>query len=417
MKNFENPLSVRSVRGERISRAIGSVSSKLPDQWPLMLLGFIIFCCIASFSVWALTQIPEGASSLGIVNTTQAQSWREILINPLYLPHKLASFVLLLFNDSVRSVRAVSVLVFMMCGVALFSLLKRWHSTRVAVLTLMLFATNATVLAISRLADPLVMLFSWSILLSLLLWVFHSKSKHIAPISLAISGVMLMYVPGALYVFLVLLILFFNRIKDFFKNISLRSGIIGGLLFVISVSPLVFAISEDMLILRAWLLLPETIIFSDIPSNILAVPSTYFYRYQVADPLIGVGRLPILDIASGSLLLLGAYSYYRNRVLERTKIIVLGALIAILLGALSQVRLGVTIFLPFAFMLMAGGISYLLDIWYNVFPRNPIARIFAFILIALVVSASSIYQLKKFFVVWPNAPETSEVYYQSRLIQ
>lgn len=405
------------VRNERIAQFLSSIHSKFPKNTPQIIAGCIFFGAIAGFSIWVLSQIPERASSLEVVNTVQAESWEEILRNPLYLPYKLASFLLLLFTDSVRSVRAVSIVVFMMCGVALFSLLKRWHSTRVAVLTLLLFATNATVLTISRLADPLVMLFSWSILLSILLWLLHSNSKHIAPVSLAIVGVLLLYIPGSLYVFFVLTLLFSNRIKGFVRGLSLRSIIISTIVLFIAVGPLIFASMNDVGVIRAWLLLPESIILFDIPKNILAVPSSYFYRFQIADPLITVGRLPILDIASGALMILGAYSYYRNRVLERTKILVLGSLLAILLGALGQVRLGVAIFLPFAFILMAGGISYLLDLWYSVFPKNPLARTIAFVFIGLIVLASASYQLKKFFVVWPNTPETYETYDQSRLIQ
>ncbi len=405
------------VRNERIAQFFSNMRSKIPKKTPQIIAGCIFFSAIAGFSIWVLSQIPERASSLEVVNTMQAESWEEILRNPLYLPYKLASFLLLLFTDSVRSVRAVSIVVFMMCGVALFSLLKRWHSTRVAVLTLLLFATNATVLTISRLADPLVMLFSWSILLSILLWLLHSNSKHIAPVSLAIVGVLLLYIPGSIYVFFVLALLFSNRIKGFLRGLSLRSIIISTIVLFIAVGPLIFASMNDVGVIRAWLLLPESIILFDIPKNILAVPSSYFYRFQIADPLITVGRLPILDIASGALMILGAYSYYRNRVLERTKILVLGSLLAVLLGALGQVRLGVAIFLPFAFILMAGGISYLLDLWYSVFPKNPLARTIAFVFIGLIVLASASYQLKKFFVVWPNTPETYETYDQPRLIQ
>lgn len=417
MKKPSEFFSNGSVQRERFSKFIDNLRDTLPRNWKMLLLGLVLFVSLAGVSAWSLSQIPEDAASLEVVNTMQTQSWSDIAKDPLYLPHKALSYLALLFTDSVRAVRSVSVVMFLLCGVALFSLLKRWHSSRVAVLTLILFGTNATVLAISRLADPLVMLFTWSILLSLLLWVIHSNSKHIAPISLAFAGFLLLYIPGALYVFLVLFVLFLNRIKDFFKNISLRSGIISGVMFFVAISPLVYASVQDITVLRTWALLPETVIYSDIPKNILAVPSSYFYRFQIADPLITVGRLPILDIASGALMLLGAYSYYRNRVLERTKIMVLGALLAVLLGALGEVRLGVTLFLPFAFILMAGGVSYLLDTWYVVFPKNPLARNFAFIVLILVVAASSMYQLKKFFVVWPNTPETSEVYNEPRLIQ
>lgn len=401
----------------RVGRLLKSPLKRLPNDWPQLLVVALIFTAIVGVSVWSLSQVPEKASAYEVVTTTDSQSLEKIIKNPLYLPHKALSFLALEISPSVRAVRSVSILMFIACGVALYSLLKRWHSSRVAVLTLLLFSTNATVLAISRLADPLVMLFSWSILLSLLLWLLHSTSRHIAPLAFAVLGVLLLYVPGSLYFFLILGVLFFNRLKDFFKSISLRSGIIGGLFFLVAVTPLVYAIIQNPELILSWLLLPESIEFGSMLQNALAVPSSYFYKMQTLDPLIAVGRLPIFDIASGGLFLLGAYSYYVNRSLERTKVLFLGALLAILLGTLGQVRLGVAVFLPYAFMLMAAGVSYLLDVWHDVFPNNPIARTFAFVIVTLIITTSSIYQLKKFFVVWPNTPETSETYDQSRLIQ
>jgi hypothetical protein len=89
----------------------------------------------------------------------------------------------------------------------------------------------------------------------------------------------------------------------------------------------------------------------------------------------------------------------------------------VILGALGELTVAITLLLPFVYAVIAAGISYVLDEWYSVFPRNPFARSFGLIVITAVVLMSSYYQITRFLVVWPQAPETREVYSQPGLIQ
>jgi hypothetical protein len=96
---------------------------------------------------------------------------------------------------------------------------------------------------------------------------------------------------------------------------------------------------------------------------------------------------------------------------------ILTAVFGIILGALGQVTIGIVLLLPFVYSVIAAGISYILDEWYSVFPRNPFARSFGLILVIFIVLMSIYYQSTRFFVVWPQTPETRSVYDQSGLIQ
>jgi hypothetical protein len=130
-----------------------------------------------------------------------------------------------------------------------------------------------------------------------------------------------------------------------------------------------------------------------------------------------VGSLPVLDVAAGGLFLIGMYAYQKNAKLERTKIMLLTAFLGILLGALGQVTIGIFLIMPYVYSVIAAGISYVLDEWYGVFPRNPFARSFGLLLVTIVVLISVYYQATRFFVVWPQTPETRQTYNQSGLIQ
>jgi len=363
-----------------------------------------------------LSLIPTKFAQLEIDYTTEIRTYSNIGANPLSLPHKLASYGVQAFSDSVRSVRAVSIVMFGLCVVALYRILKRWHGEKIALFASAMFATNATSLAVGRLAYPLVLIFSWSIVIALLLWIQHGKSRKIAPFSLLVMSAILLYIPGAPYFFLLLLILFGNKLFSTFKLLKRSTMYIALVAGILVISPLAISFYNDVNVLRQWLLLPQTIEVSSIPFNILRVPSAFIYRSPV-DALITVGRLPVLDVAAGGFFLIGLYAYQKNTKLERTKIMIVTALFGIILGALGEVFIAVILLLPYVYSVIAAGISYVLDEWYSVFPRNPFARSFGLLLVTLVVLMSMYYQLTRFLVVWPQTPETRSTYNQSGLIQ
>jgi hypothetical protein len=150
--------------------------------------------------------------------------------------------------------------------------------------------------------------------------------------------------------------------------------------------------------------------------NILRVPSAFIFRTPT-DPLLNIARLPVLDVAAGGFFLIGLYAYQKNIKLERTRIMLVTALFGIILGALGELTVAIVLLLPFVYSVVAAGISYVIDEWYSVFPKNPFARSFGLLVVITVVLMSSYYQLTRFLVVWPQTQETRNTYSQSGLIQ
>ena len=371
---------------------------------------------LVGFSVFQITNVPDQAAEIERIYVSEVSSFSEIVDNPLSLPHKLSSFAATFVSDSVRAVRAVSVVLFAICVVALYRILKRWHSDMIALFCSAMFAVNASALAVGRLASPLVLLFGWSLIISTLLWIQHGNSRRIAPVTVLLLSALLIYVPGAPYFFLLLLILFGSKLKDTLKSLTRNALILGGLLGAVLVAPLIYSFVGNPDLIRVWLLLPETFSITETLRNILEVPSAFVYRTE-ENPLLNVGRLPVLDVAIGGFFLIGLYAYQRYKTLERTRVMLLTSLLGLLLGALGQVTIAVVLLLPFVYAVSAAGISYILDEWFRVFPRNPFARSFGIMLITVVVLASMYYQMTRFLVVWPQTPETREVYSQSLIVE
>ncbi|MFT4532540.1 MAG: hypothetical protein ACI9T8_000564 [Candidatus Saccharimonadales bacterium] len=365
---------------------------------------------------WQLSIVPTQSAAVEVITYNNASDIKPISDNPLYLPYKLSSYVGAQISGSMRIIRAISIIFFGLSVMALYRILKRWHSDKVALFASMLFATNATALSIGRLGAPYVMLFTWSIIISLLLWLQHGSSRRVAPFTLACVCAALFYVPGAPYFFVLLMLLFGRKIKSLFSNMTKTAFYVSIVAVIAVMTPLIITFTQDIEILKQWLFIPETIDLASIPRNVLRVPSAFIYRAPI-DPVVTIGRLPILDVATGGLFLLGLYAYQKHIKLERTKIMLLTALLSIIIGSLGQVMIAIILVLPFVYAVVAAGISYLLEQWYAIFPKNPFARSFGLLIISIVVMASSYYQLTRFLVVWPQTPETRAVYDQPRLVQ
>lgn len=377
---------------------------------------FLAAIAILLFLVFQLSLIPTSSAPIEVANVQSSSNVSAILADPLSLPYKLASLVGLQVSDSVRVLRAISLLVFGSTVFALYRTLKLWHSNKIAIFATSMFASNAMVLSVSRLASPIVLLLGWTILVSLLLWAHYGRSRRIAPGLVLFVALMLLYVPGAPYFYALMGVLFYKKIKKQFSRISKKIILLGAVIGFALLMPLALALVQNTELIRSWLLLPLSIDWIESARNILRVPSAFLYRSPV-DPLLSVGRLPVFDVAVGGLFLIGLYSYQQNSKLDRARIMLLTTVVAIIIGALGQVTAAIVILLPFVYAVVAAGISYLLDEWYTVFPRNPFARSFGVLLVTIVVLMSMYYQLTRFLVVWPNTPETRSQYNQSRLVQ
>jgi hypothetical protein len=369
------------------------------------------------FSLFAvLSKIPILSAEVEHVAAQQSSSLSAIYENPVNAPFKIVGYAFTSFSPTIRMMRAVSFILFIAACVAMFYALKHWHTLQASLLTTAAFATNSIVLASGRLGAPFIAVMSFYTFAGMLLWMMHSRSNKAVPILALISLAGLMYTPGVLWFLGVIAVVYWNRFRRLFRGIKRKALIIGAVISAIIMAPLLLSFYHNPALIRDWLLLPQTISLNSTITSILSVPSSFIYRMPV-EPLLNVGRLPVFDIASGILFLIGLNAYRRKLKLDRTRVMLGSALVGIVLGALGQPILATIFLIPFAYSIIAAGIEFLLDEWYSVFPRNPLARSFGMLILTTVVLFSMYYQMTRFFVVWPQAPETRAVYNQTRIIQ
>ena len=140
-----------------------------------------------------------------------------------------------------------------------------------------------------------------------------------------------------------------------------------------------------------------------------SIPAAFLYSSSIS-PSYNLGSLPLLDAFSGTMLLLGLYSYRKKIRLERTIIYIVAFLCSVGLAVVNTNQLYLFLCLPFLYLLIGEGMSFMLTEWRSVFPRNPIARFVGTVLMSIAVIAACGYHLNRYFLAWMQAPETRAVY-------
>lgn len=364
--------------------------------------------------IYRITDLLPGFSVSEKLTIAGARSARVIMDNPLYAPHKVMQyFFTRLDHTGFIAMRGVSILIGIAIVALFFYTVRRWFSFRVAVLTTILFATSSWMLHITRLATPDVMMLSIMAAIAYGAWLPRTK-KHKTAVALGFALVVwLLYIPGL--VWFVVIGGFWQRkaIVQLLRNEkAVFTVIIIGLLAVLG--PLLFALYHEPQLLKTYLGLSNSPFAQlvGIPKRLLLIPVKLALYNSPPNPVYGIGRLPLLDIFTVVMAVLGAYSYYVNdRLLDRTKLLFGGIILASGLYALNG-AVGIQILLPFVFLLVAGGIAFMLQQWFKVFPNNPFAAVLASILIVAAIVTVFSYSVNSYFVAWPSIPVTRAAFDQ-----
>ncbi len=284
-------------------------------------------------------------------------------------------------------------------------LIKFWHGNRTAVLATALYACNAWLLHISRLASNDV-LYMWAIPLLLviqLLMLRYGQRRLVLFGSMATCG-LLLYIPGMIW--FVILSLYWQRAAiqagwmQFTRQWQQGLYLLSGLVWL----PLLIARISSLNSLKTWLGLPQHFDISLIGHQLAFIPVHLFIRGPI-DSQRWLGHAPLLDIFSLTVVLTGIWFYVNHFRATRSRLLGSYCLVGIVLVAFGG-PVGLSVLVPLLYFFAATGIAYLLHEWLRVFPRNPIARKLGIGLVALAVLVSCSYNLRAYFVAWPHDQTT-----------
>ncbi len=347
---------------------------------------------------------------LGVATTPIG--WHGLYHNPFDLPLLVVRSIVFYLDPSYGKTlaRLPNVLFGGLTILAFACLVRLWHGTRIAIFAAVLFTSSAWVLHTNRLASPDVLYLGLvpTLLLSYATMQRYGRHATVFYGNMLLWG-MLLYIPGAIW--LVIASVWFQRkliarCWAYFRAWWQRGlYVLAGLLWL----PLLTLHLTRPDALQTWLGLPNHLASPALLLKHFAGVFVHLFVRGPEYPQIWLGRAPVLDIFVLAMSLLGIYFYITHRQAARSRMLALyfaiGALLVTLGGAV-----GLSVLVPIIYLLAATGMAYLLRDWLKVFPVNPLARNFGIGLLSIAVALSCLYNLRAYFVAWPNNSVTKATF-------
>lgn len=391
------------------------VSNLVGVYWRQALGYGLVIAIVIGVLWWQLGTLVPGMSAQELAARSDADSIRKLLNNPLFLPHKLVQFAFIqLGQTGAFWMRTASAIFGLMILGVFFDIIRSWYSQRVALMGTFLFLCSAWFLHYARLGTPYI-LFACSIGL---LWVGIRLRSHSAPrirtilASIVIVGGSL-YIPGLAWFIIPILIWQRKLVTQEFSKTPRILAVLTVIAIAIGLAPLAYGLVRHPELLRDWLLIPTQFAPGQWWSNLWHMPLWLTLRGPIL-PVYWLGRVPLLDSFSLVMLVLGVFVLAHYRQLDRVRVIAAILLLSCILAVFAGPA-ALTIALPMIFIVITAGIALLLQQWFTVFPRNPLARAAGVMMVSLIIALASYYNLHSYFIAWPRATETKQVFPQENV--
>ena len=334
------------------------------------------------------------------------------LENPLNPLHRgLQHLSLWLFGHTAFALRLPSVLMGVGATALLAGLLNRLYWPRLALIGTFLFATSSWFLHFARFGSTAIeFIFMLLLILYTSQLALHSQRHRwrvVAGIILAVS----LYTPYMLYVSVFLFALYARELRRMMHYARRYQHILFTTAMATLLGPLVYAISKDLSLLKTLAgippILPSPLAYATNVSRALG----HMFWQSREFPGLHLGTLAMLDIFTASMAALGLYHFEQSWPSKRAKTVIGLAIVLILVAGLQPNDDSFAMTMPLIYILATAGISVLIQQWYEIFPRNPIARVVAVFPIALLLTVVFEYHYHRYFVAWPRTPEVQAVFH------
>lgn len=362
-------------------------------EWALYRLRFVITYTLVAVLVLALIglfidRIPGGLgpSEAQSAISSSKLSFTELPSKIIDLPyHALQKLSLEFFGLSPLGVRLPSLVFGALTAWCLALILRRWFQPHIAVVATIIVLTSAWFLSVSRLGAPLVMVPFWTSLLMLAATYSSQQTPHWKAwkVIFGLAAALSLYTPYMAYLFSATLLASFSQphLRYLIRESSKIGLTIGTLLFAILLVPLGWGIYKDPSAIREILAIPASIpdpiqFAKDLWQAIMAFANPFHNTFgETIAPALSVTMLVLL--ALGTVRLLSDFHSVRAHLL----LIWAGLLVPVI--GLTPGNITV-LFVP-ATLVISIGLNQIIRYWYRLFPRNPYARFFGLIPLAILM--------------------------------
>lgn len=302
----------------------------------------------------------------------------------VYLPYRLLQAASIsIFGFTAFGIKAPSLILGLLSALALLYLLNLWYRRNIAIITAVIAVTSTQFILASQGGHAGI---TYITLTTLILIAASMIARRNAYARLwVIAGFVLagisMYMPLNVYMLLALAIT--ALVHPHARHLAFRQSskpivITGAILFLAIITPLLAGIVRDPSILLTIFGIPDDL------SAVLPNLAELFRQYsQVYAPSNGAVLVPVYGLGTLLLIALGCYKLFTTKYTTKSYIISFWLLLLIPLICLNPNFISIT-FVPVV-LLMALGVEYLVWSWYRLFPRNPYARVFGLVPLAVLI--------------------------------
>lgn len=359
-----------------------------------------------------LGSLLPGYSTPEINTFSAAKNWHTISKNPTNAPYEFLVWLLVAeLHKGMLVTRIVAACFALLLGLLFFVVVRGWCTYRTAFLSTVMFVTSGALLHFARLGTGYILQMGILSLMCLIMW-YRRSQRYRTPIAFGIIvfSALLLYVPGMIWFELLGVFSLRRTIEGQLKKATKINLASMAAVLVVCLVPLGYAAVRHPKVLLQVAGLPQS--FSQLShfAGNLWTTSISITARSYGSPLLWVGHAPLLSAVEVVIGLLGAYYVYTR---THRRVFLLGyTAIGLVLVALGG---GVTIacLVPVLYLFIAIGLDHLLEQWLTVFPRNPVARITGVAVVSIMLAFSVLYQLRSYYVAWPHAPATRQIFNHS----
>ena len=355
-------------------------------------LGYGLFICLLIGLITVdIGSIPYGVSESEMRSAVASNSLNPVkptvsdIVNLPY--HALQKLSISVLGLSTFSIRLPSIILGLISGVILATMLHIWFRRNVAILALLIATASVPFISAARTGTPGIIytLLLLTILLGAIKLTISKKSMFRWKLAVFVSALLLLYVPFGIYALIALGLagIFHPHIRYQIKKTNAWQAIVLAAVGSVLLAPLVIAGIYETGVLSQLFgfdqlgknLAPSALMATSISLLKTLVVFTKVNVSETITPFLNFTFL--MFIAFGFAKVIFDWHAARSYML----LIWLGFSIPMIYIDPTQLPL---IFVP-CVLLMSIGIETFISEWYRLFPRNPYARLAAFIPLSLIV--------------------------------
>lgn len=323
--------------------------------------------------IFAGMYLPGGISNQEMQSVVKSSSLSLSGVQITNLPyHLLQHAILAIFGVSILSIKLPSIILAFLSAIGIALLLKRWFKPSVGVLASLIAISTGQFLFIAQDGTPGILYLFWSVCLLLLasLLSYQKRFRSTLIITLCIATALSLYTPLSMYALVAIgvAVLIHPHLRYLIKQLPRLQLIIGSAIAVVFVVPLIIALVINPSLWLILLGIPTH--WPNLGANLVSLGAQYFGFSKPGGMTL---MTPFFELGSMLIIAIGAYHAIRTNVTAKNYVIILWSLCLIPVIVLNPTFTSIT-FLPLV-LLLATGLNTLLAFWYNLFPRNPYARI------------------------------------------